>query len=199
MSAGIIKDRFRNVQHVSLHMEKLANLPHISSDSNWTEIRKFYDEIESYLDSLNVKWNSYSALLVPMVMGKLPPQLKLVSRNLRLKLWSLAELLNLTLFPLRGVGEVKLPRPPHSNFLKFFRKYKLVWAVFLWLSIYIYLTYSEKSSGFCSSRKSGSGYFVGSTWKVYNFVHISYFLYSCRVAVFWWKDYIWWQGNINKS
>ena len=65
-----------------------------------------------------------------------------------------------------------------------------MWAVFLWLSMYIYLTYSEKSSGFCSSRKSGSGYFVGSTWKfseIYNFVQISYFLYSCRVAVFWWK------------
>ena len=63
---------------------------------------------------------------------------------------------SLTLFPLPI---------SHSNFLKNFRKYKLVWTVFLWLSIYIYLTYSEKFSGFCSSRKSGSGYFVRSTWK----------------------------------
>ena len=68
-------------------MEKLANLPNISSDSNLTEIRKFYDEIESHvrcLDSLNVKSDSYSALLVPMIIGKLPPQLKLpASRNIR--------------------------------------------------------------------------------------------------------------------
>ena len=93
-----------------------------------------------------------------------------------------------------SVGEgVKVPS--HSNFLKIFKKYKLVWAVFLWLSIYICLTYSEKSSGLCSSRKSDSGYFVGSTWKfseIYNLVQISCFMYSCRVAVFWWKDYIWW-------
>ena len=57
-------------------MERLANLPNISSDSNLTEIRKFYSEIESHvrcLDSLNVKSDSYSALLVPMIMRKLPP------------------------------------------------------------------------------------------------------------------------------
>ena len=80
-------------------MERLENLPNISSDSNLTEIRKFYDEIESHvrcLDSFNVKSNSYSALLVPMIMGKLPPQLKLVvSCNLGSELWDLAELLNL--------------------------------------------------------------------------------------------------------
>ena len=80
-------------------MEKLANVPIISSDSNLTEIRKFYDEIESHvrcLDNLNAKSDSYSALLVPMIMEKLPTQLKLaVSRNLRSELWGLAELLNL--------------------------------------------------------------------------------------------------------
>ena len=58
-----------------------------SSGSNLTEIRKFNDEIEShvrYLDSLNVKSDSYSALLVLMIMGKLRPQLKLtLSRNLK--------------------------------------------------------------------------------------------------------------------
>ena len=80
-------------------MERLANLPNIWSDSNLTEIKKFYDKIEShvrYLDSLNVKSDSYSALLVSMIMGMLPPQLKLVvSCNVRLELWGLAELLNL--------------------------------------------------------------------------------------------------------
>ena len=96
----ILKDRFGNVQQVvSSHMEKLANLPNISSDSNLTEIIKFYDEIESHvrcLDSLSVKSDSDSALLAPMIMGKLPPQLKLVlSRNLRSEMWGLVELLNL--------------------------------------------------------------------------------------------------------
>ena len=85
----------------------------------------------------------------------------------------------INLFPLWGRGGgVILPSLPHSNFLKKFRKYKLVCAVLLWLSIYIYLTYSEKFSGFCSSWKSGRGYFVGNTWKfskIYDFVQIPYF------------------------
>ena len=80
-------------------MKRLANLPNISSDSNLTKIKKYYDKIESHarcLDSRNVKSDSYSALLVPMTMGKLPPQLKLVvSRNLRSELWGLAKALNL--------------------------------------------------------------------------------------------------------
>ena len=80
-------------------MERLANLPNVSSDSNLTEIRKFHDKIESHvrcLDSLNVKSDSCSVLRVPMNMGKLPPQLKIiVSHNLRLELWGLADLLNL--------------------------------------------------------------------------------------------------------
>ena len=87
----ILKDRFGNVQQiVSSHMERLANLHNISSDPNLTKIRKLYNEIDSHvtcLDSLNVKSDSYSALLVPMIMGKLPPQLKLfVSCNLRSEL-----------------------------------------------------------------------------------------------------------------
>ena len=99
-SLKIWKDRFGNVQQiVSSHMERHASLPNISSDSNLTEIRKFYDEIELHfrcLDSLNVKSDSYSVLLVPMIMGKLPPQLKLVVRcNLRSELCGLTELLNL--------------------------------------------------------------------------------------------------------
>ena len=80
-------------------MEKLANLPNISPDSNLTEIRKFCDETEPCvrcLDSLNVKSDSYSTMLVPVIMGKLLPQIMLaVSCNLRSELWDLAELLNL--------------------------------------------------------------------------------------------------------
>ena len=74
----ILKDRFGNVQQiVSSYLKSLATLPNISSDSNLTEIRKFYDEIEldvRCFDSLNVKLDSYSALFLPIIMGKLPPQ-----------------------------------------------------------------------------------------------------------------------------
>ena len=97
----ILKDRFGNVQQiVSSHMERLVNLHNISSDPSLTKIRKLYNEIDSHvrcLDSLNVKSDSYSALLA---MGKLPPQLKLfVSCNLRSELWGLAELLDVYKIP----------------------------------------------------------------------------------------------------
>ena len=96
----ILKDRFGNVQQiVSSHIEKLSNLSNISSDSSLTKNRKFYDQIVSHvrcLDSLNIKSDSYSVLLVPIIMGKLPPRLKpAVSRNLRSEQWGLPELLNL--------------------------------------------------------------------------------------------------------
>ena len=61
----------------------------------------------------------------------------------------------------RGGGVETTPLP-HSNYLKKFKKYKLVWAVFLRLSIYFCLTYSQKPTGFRCSRKFGRGYFVGS-------------------------------------
>ena len=51
-------------------MERLANLPNIPSDSNLTEIRKFYDKIESHvrcLNNLNVNSDSCSSLLVPIL------------------------------------------------------------------------------------------------------------------------------------
>ena len=76
---------------LSSHKEKLANLPNISSDLKSTEMRKFDDEIKSHVrcsDSLNVRSDSYSSLLVPMIMRKLPPQQKLVvCRYLRPELW----------------------------------------------------------------------------------------------------------------
>ena len=83
-----MKDRFGNVQQiVSSYMERLVNLHNISCDPNLTKIRKLYNEIDSRvrcLDSLNVKSDSYSALLA---MGKLPPHLKFfVSCNLRSEL-----------------------------------------------------------------------------------------------------------------
>ena len=43
----IFKDRFGNVQQtLPSHIERLAYLPNILSNSNLTEIRKFYYEIE---------------------------------------------------------------------------------------------------------------------------------------------------------
>ena len=65
----------------------------------WIQILKYYDKIKSHvrcLDSLNINSVSYSALLLQIIMGKLPPQKLVVKSNLRCELWGLAELLNYT-------------------------------------------------------------------------------------------------------
>ena len=95
--ALIIKECYGNKQaKVSTHMEKLANLRIPSSDANITGLRKLFDEIESNvrsLESLGVEANNYGSLLVPIIMNRLPHQLKLVaSLNLSSDLWDLAEL-----------------------------------------------------------------------------------------------------------
>ena len=96
----ILKERYGNKQAiVSTHMEKLANLRVVSSDANITGLPKLFDEIESNvgsLESLGVEANSYGSLLVPIIMNRLPHQLKLVaSRNLSSDLWDRTELLKI--------------------------------------------------------------------------------------------------------
>ena len=96
----ILKERYGNKQAiVSTHMENLANLRVVSSDANVTGLRKLFDERESSvrsLESLGVEANSYGSLLVPIIMNRLPHQLKLVtSRNLSSDLWDLTELLKI--------------------------------------------------------------------------------------------------------
>ena len=97
---AILKERYGNKQAiVSTHMEKLANLRVASSDANITGLGKLFDEIESNvrsLETLGVGANSYGSLLVPIIMNRLPHQLKLiVSRNLISDLWDLTELLKI--------------------------------------------------------------------------------------------------------
>ena len=55
-------------------MQALMNLP-----NNVEDLRNLYDYIESHirgLSSLAVTQESYGALLVPMVLGKLPIEIK---------------------------------------------------------------------------------------------------------------------------
>ena len=96
----ILKKLYGNKQAiVSTHMEKLVNLRVVTSDANKTGLRKLFDEIESNvrsLESLGVETNSYGLLLVPIIMNRLPHQLKLaVSRNVSSDLWDLTELLKI--------------------------------------------------------------------------------------------------------
>ena len=73
-SVDLLKDRFGQPQRiVNAHMHALMNLPNPKNEIN--SLRKFHDAIENHVRGLSaLGWTtgSHGALLVPMVLGKLP-------------------------------------------------------------------------------------------------------------------------------
>ncbi len=95
----ILKDRFGNKQLIiSKHMDKLLRLPSISSVRDVKGMRSIYDSIESNvrsLKSLGVNSEMYGSLLAPVMMSKLPNELRLViSRKTTSEVWDLDNLLS---------------------------------------------------------------------------------------------------------
>ena len=83
----ILLKRFGNRQVIiSKHMDTLMRMDPISSDRHLRDLRRFYDHTESHvrsLKSLGIEAASYGALLSPVLLAKLPPELRLiVSRKL---------------------------------------------------------------------------------------------------------------------
>ena len=78
----IIRKRFGNKQVIiSKHMDTLMNMDAISSDRNLRDLRRLYDNTESHvrsLRSLGIDAASYGALLSPVLLAKLPPELRLI-------------------------------------------------------------------------------------------------------------------------
>jgi len=74
-SVDLLKDRFGQTQRiVNAHMHALMNLPNPNNEIR--SLREFHDAIENHVRGLLVLgWTTetYGALLVPMVLGKLPP------------------------------------------------------------------------------------------------------------------------------
>ena len=79
-------------------MTRLHNLKTLSSDKDIKGIREFYDSIVldvRSLESLGVEPEHYGALLIPIVTGKLPPEIRLIiSRKLGEIGYSFPKLLN---------------------------------------------------------------------------------------------------------
>ena len=77
----LLKIRFGEPQNIiSTHMQALLNLPRPTSELS--SLRQFYDFMETHvrgLTSLGKSQDSYSDLLVPIILGKLPNELR---RNL---------------------------------------------------------------------------------------------------------------------
>jgi len=77
-SVDLLKKRFgQPYKLVNAHMDALMNLP--KPVNNLTSLQTFHDKLESHmraLQSLGKSHNTYSAMLTPMVRGKLPNDLK---------------------------------------------------------------------------------------------------------------------------
>ena len=77
-SIDLLRERFgQSHKIVNAHMQALLDLPNPSSDM--TELRRFYDSVENHirgLSSLGKSQESYGALLIPIILGKLPMEIR---------------------------------------------------------------------------------------------------------------------------
>ena len=83
----ILRKRFGNKPLInSKHMETLLNAEPVTSDQSLKELRHLYDKTESHfrsLKSLGVEPTSCGAMLSPVLLTKLPPELRrIVSRRI---------------------------------------------------------------------------------------------------------------------
>ena len=68
-------------QIVSEHMNALLNINAVSSDSNLKALRQLHDNVKVQvrgLKSLGVASGSHGSLLSPILMSKLPPEIRLI-------------------------------------------------------------------------------------------------------------------------
>ena len=99
VAVSILKDRFANPQLlISSYMDSLLKLPSVNSVEQPSRLRELYDKIEvnvRSLDSLGIKSETYGNLLSPIIMSKIPSELRLIiSRKFeKEKSWDIEELL----------------------------------------------------------------------------------------------------------
>jgi len=94
----ILKKRFGDEQKIiSAHMEMLLKLTPVHNGKQTGKLRKLYDEIEvriRALQSMGIQADSYGTLLVPVLLLKLPDDVKLeISRGVEDGKWNLGDLL----------------------------------------------------------------------------------------------------------
>ena len=79
------------------HVNDLLNLPHVLNDKDTPRLRKLYDSCKTHfrgLKALSVNENTYSAVVVPAVLHKLPEAFRLtITRGTDFLSWSMEEML----------------------------------------------------------------------------------------------------------
>ena len=123
VALDLLKGRFANKQVIiSAHMEHLLKLPSIPS-GDIRKLRELFDFIEAQiraLQALGVESTSYGSLLTPVILEKLPNEVKLIiSRKLDKEVWELSDLLQVRKDELTA-GERCSPvsESEHRNFVK---------------------------------------------------------------------------------
>ena len=94
----VLRKRYGNKQRIiSAHMNELLNMKKVERDSDLQGLRRLYEDIESHVRSsrsLDVDDDNHGSLLTPIIMERLPHQLKLtISRQVGDDTWDLTRLL----------------------------------------------------------------------------------------------------------
>ena len=94
-----LKQRYGNIQVViSAHMDELLKLPDCSNEKI-QDLRRVYDKINVNvrgLEALGVKSEQYGSLLIPVIMSKLPAELRIqVARKTASELWKIDDILKI--------------------------------------------------------------------------------------------------------
>ena len=83
-------------------MEELLNLPAVCDIHKVSKIRQLYNSIETHiriLRNLGIDSSSYGSLLVPLILSKIPEEMRLiVARNIEKNEWNIDKLLCLSMF-----------------------------------------------------------------------------------------------------
>ena len=98
VARDILEQRYGNKQLIiNAHMDNLLKLPVVSSVTDIKGIRQLYDKTEIHirgLQALGIEAEQYGSLLVPVLLSKVPQELRLIiSRKFDTEAWNLDELL----------------------------------------------------------------------------------------------------------
>ena len=96
----ILEQRFGKPQQIiSAYMEELLKLPSCSGTERLTSLRFVYDKVSAHvrgLSSLGVNSDQYGGLLIPVIMSKLPEEIRVrVARETTSAVWKIEELLEI--------------------------------------------------------------------------------------------------------
>ncbi|XP_046863237.1 uncharacterized protein LOC124456982 [Xenia sp. Carnegie-2017] len=110
---AILQDRFgRTQQVIAAHMDQILQIS-ACSENRTGQLRYVFDQISVQvrgLDSLGVSANQYGSLLIPIIMSKLPSEIRLqVARKATGDVWQIEELLKTIKFEVENKDKPNKP------------------------------------------------------------------------------------------